>query len=215
MLYVPGNSTVRWRCSQLGVFFPVAQPASRHGNEYQRHRPCRNRKVQIAAEHTRSGKELNQGRAVKGVPGSMHQDGHEHAAPRVVEDPHDDETEADKGEGKHDEVEDSTSRRYIGKGLRWNQEPGQVPQRPETPQDEASNQRTMQPLQAGLGETAPSRFLEQRSSDEDHGPKHHTPRGTKRGNLHPVNAPPPPYEPAKPGANPRPTFGNRSHDEPG
>src|SRR4028118_157608 len=43
-----------------------------------------------------------------------------------------------------------------------------MPQGPEAPQDEASNQRTMQWLQTRLRETAPPWVLEQWSSDENH-----------------------------------------------
>src|SRR5215208_5060064 len=137
---VLGNSASRWGCSRIGYFSPVVlvtQAAPRQGYEHQRQRLRSNREVQIAAEHARGEKELDQGRTVKSVPGSVYQNGHEYAAPRVVEDPHNDETETDESEGKHDEVEDGTPRRYIRNVLGWDQEPGQVPQGPEASQDEA------------------------------------------------------------------------------
>ncbi len=165
---VLGSPSSRRGRSRIGVFLPmvsVAQAASRQDDEHQRQRPRGDRKVQIAAEHAGSGEEPNQGRAIKSVPGSVNQDGHKHAAPRVVEDPHDDETEGDESENKHDEVEDSAPRRYIRKVLGWDQESGQVPQGPQAPQNEAPNQRTVQPLQAGLRETAPPWLLEQWSQD--------------------------------------------------
>src|SRR5215208_7448600 len=124
-----------WGCSQLGFFFPVAQAASCQRDNQQRQRPSGDRKVQIAAKHARSGEELDQGRAVKGVPGSVYQDGHEHAALRIVEDPHNDETKADESEGKHKEVEYGTPRRYVRKILGGDQKPRQVPEGPEAPQD--------------------------------------------------------------------------------
>ena len=140
----------------MGFFFPVAQAASCQRDNQQRQRPSGDRKVQIAAKHVGSGEELDQGRTIKGVPGSVYQDGHEHAALRIVEDPHNDETETHESEGKHKEVEDGTPRRYVCKILRRNQEPRQVPEGPEAPQDEAPDHRAVQLLQAGLGETAPS-----------------------------------------------------------
>src|SRR5918998_5235226 len=113
---------LRWCGCQSGFFFPVAQAASCQGDNHQRQRPRGDRKVQIAAEHAGSGKELDQGRTIKGVPRSVYQDGHEHAALRVVEEPLYDETEGDKSEGKPNEVEDGTPRRYIRKILGGDQE---------------------------------------------------------------------------------------------
>ncbi len=220
----------------------VAQAASRQGDNQQRQRPTADHKVQIAAEHAGSGEELNQGRTIEGIPGRVYQYGHKHATVRVVEDPHDDETEGDEGDGKHNEVEDGTPRRYIRKILGWDQEPRQVPESPETPQDEASDQRTMQPLQAGLRETAPPRFLEQWSSDENHenesteigqhgqrgerlerfqGPRpddraeHHNHRETYKSEQVPPKPDPPPHDPAQPTAYARPPFGYRGHDKSG
>ena len=119
-----------WDWSRTGFFFPVAQATSRQGNNQQRQRPRGDRKVQIAAQHAGGGEEPDQRRAIKGVPGSVYQDGHEHAAPRVVEDPLHDETQGDESEGKHNEIEDGDPRRYIRKSLGGDQKPGQVPEGP-------------------------------------------------------------------------------------
>jgi hypothetical protein len=43
-----------------------------------------------------------------------------------------------------------------------------VPQSPEATEEEASDERTVQPLQARLREAAPPRFFKQRSPNEDH-----------------------------------------------
>src|SRR4028119_1977497 len=101
----------------------------------------------------------------------------------------------------------------------------------------------MEPLHVGLRETAPPRFLEQRSSDEDHENKgteirHHGQRSERlerfegtgpddyRGEHHnqrePYNSeqvPPKPdtpqHDPTQPAAHASPAFGDRGHDEPG
>src|SRR5215208_1144708 len=67
----------------------VTQPASRYGGQHKSQGARGYGQVKVAAEHASNREEPDQGGAVEGVPRGVRQDSHEHAPPRVVDDPHD------------------------------------------------------------------------------------------------------------------------------
>src|ERR687889_665894 len=139
-----GNSSLRWSCSQIGLFLPVtvvAQTTSRQDHEHQRQHP---KAKQKAVAHGPRGGKRAYGCAER-VDGGMHQYGHKHATFGVVENPRDD-------DGK----EVTATRR---RGPSWNPKLGQVPKCPQQPQDDGPYQRTIKRLQAGQREAAPAYFL--------------------------------------------------------
>src|SRR5215213_4870403 len=126
------SSSSRRGCSRIGFFFLlvvlVAQTASCQGDQHNRERTKAAQNWQEAVVlQDGSGKERTE-RNSGPIKGRVNQDGHKHAAFRVVEDPRVHDGQGGGREDKHNEVE---SGEYIPR----RKEQGQVPQRPEGTED--------------------------------------------------------------------------------
>src|SRR5262245_2261800 len=103
----------------------------------------------------------------------MSQDRHQHAATTVIQDPSNDDRKAYFADCEQDESKPDADEAIIGVGAcNGPKEEGNVPQAPERPEDEGSDQRTVYPLQTGQRETTPPTFFQQRTTrrneeDED------------------------------------------------
>src|SRR5215208_759975 len=136
----------------------VAQPPPGHGDQHNRERTkaAQDRQEAVVLQDG-SGKERSQDPSNKPIKARVNQDGHKHAAFRVVEDPRVHDGQAGGRKDKHNDVECSEL-------IPRRQEKGQVPQRPEGTEDQAPEQRTVQRLQPGQSKPAPARLFAKRSS---------------------------------------------------
>src|SRR5215212_10237711 len=127
-----GNSSLRWGCSRSGLFFLpvvlVAQPPPCQGDQYNRERTKAAQDCQEAVVlKDGSGKERTH-RNSSPIKGCVQQDGDEHAAFRVVEDPRVHDGQAGGREGIPDDV-------ACGEFIPRRKEQGQVPQAPKGTED--------------------------------------------------------------------------------
>src|SRR5215217_3683618 len=150
------SSSSRCGCSRIGFFFYfllvmlVAQPPPCQGDQYNRERTKAAQDSQEAVVlKDGSGKERTH-RNSSPIKGCVQQDGDEHAAFRVVEDPRVHDGQAGGREGIPDDV-------ACGEYLPRRKEEGEVPQAPKGTEDEAPEKRSMQRLQPGQRKTAPAR----------------------------------------------------------
>src|SRR5215207_549297 len=150
-------------------FLSVAQAASRQGHDHHRRRPKADHEVRDAASHGRGGKEAEHGHGSR-VDGPVRQDNQKHAALGVVEDPREDDGYRHGPDDKQGDVKGAAVRRIPA----GDEKKGQVPQGPESSEDETPDQWPALPLQTRQRKPAPPYLFKERSpGKKQNGAGHH------------------------------------------
>src|ERR1700730_5595228 len=144
----------------------VTQTASREDNEQQCRRAIAERKSQIPVQKAMvyylgsSREQWPQDRVWERIHRCVRQNGDEHAAFRVVEDPRHDERHGGDPEDEKGHIENT------GYGPLATEPNGHVPNSPKDPKDGTRRHRSVALLEVRQGEAAPTDLFEKWSADE-------------------------------------------------